>query len=640
MGGVIPNRSDGEWTTKAVKILIESSHREARTRQMARRATGANAPSRRIEDSHSEVRDPLPVTAEQTRKDVDLEKSELGEAIPKHGMIGCRVAGIEQDGSSYHGTVIVVQREKTKKSSALRYTVEWDGDYDTEAYDSATVRLLKRNFVVEATEQASRRKLEDTAQEGRDDYLYLSEEEDDSLEESGEDEVYSGAGDTNYARNKISGEFELTKKGRSRAGLVSLERVNLIEDDSRKEKSALGAILSDVVSDDDLPISRYGRDYGSQALALMQGNLAKRTTSSYKTALKAWNNYLAESTFSGEILDWSPERDDPFLKSAANEKIFMGFVLYCVMVRGVCLETAKKYKNNTISQLNTETGINLSYGQKWNRMAKFLKRAEVAFPHDKRVRLPFLQQHLLFLKRVIVLFDQGATNVSRLSKELSKKKKTYKKKRLEPIVEVLNKYGSELTWALMTITFFGVSRAGDSLPQTISDFNPQVDTTISDVCYTPHGFNLRFKVTKTGRNSNFRDKPFVRVTGNALCPVTALEAYLNVYRKTRWYGEGHPTKLPLFSDGQGRPIATRSLREMVKASVTAMGLDSAKYGAHSLRIGGATAALAAPSSSEYKLRVLGYWNSNAVMLYTKPSEKLMRDLCTEMMGMKRVDVIS
>ena len=56
---------------------------------------------------------------------------------------------------------------------------------------------------------------------------------------------------------------------------------------------------------------------------------------------------------------------------------------------------------------------------------------------------------------------------------------------------------------------------------------------------------------------------------------------------------------------------------MVKAmNMASIGLDPARFGAHSLRIGGATAALAA-GLSPATIRAAGRWASDVYMLYTR-----------------------
>ena len=57
---------------------------------------------------------------------------------------------------------------------------------------------------------------------------------------------------------------------------------------------------------------------------------------------------------------------------------------------------------------------------------------------------------------------------------------------------------------------------------------------------------------------------------------------------------------------------------MVKAVMAAVGCDPSRYGAHSLRIGGATAALAAGVTPSL-IRLMGRWSSDVYELYCRMS---------------------
>ena len=66
---------------------------------------------------------------------------------------------------------------------------------------------------------------------------------------------------------------------------------------------------------------------------------------------------------------------------------------------------------------------------------------------------------------------------------------------------------------------------------------------------------------------------------------------------------------------------------MVKAMMASIGLDPARFGAHSLRIGGATAALAA-GLSPAAIRAAGRWASDVYMLNTRCNMKASQRLAT------------
>ena len=83
---------------------------------------------------------------------------------------------------------------------------------------------------------------------------------------------------------------------------------------------------------------------------------------------------------------------------------------------------------------------------------------------------------------------------------------------------------------------------------------------------------------------------------------------------------GIPDSAPLFCHMDGRGVRVDELRDEVKAIMQALGRDPSLYGAHSLRIGGATAALAAGVPPSL-IRLMGRWSSDVYLLYCRMSEE-------------------
>ena len=75
---------------------------------------------------------------------------------------------------------------------------------------------------------------------------------------------------------------------------------------------------------------------------------------------------------------------------------------------------------------------------------------------------------------------------------------------------------------------------------------------------------------------------------------------------------------PLFCWTDGRSFTVSEVRQAVRAVMQAAGYDPAKFGAHSLRIGAATAALAAGVSPQL-IRLMGRWSSDVYELYCRMS---------------------
>ena len=82
-----------------------------------------------------------------------------------------------------------------------------------------------------------------------------------------------------------------------------------------------------------------------------------------------------------------------------------------------------------------------------------------------------------------------------------------------------------------------------------------------------------------------------------------------------------PEDRPLFRDtATGDAFRVSGIRRVVKWLMASIGLDPDRFGAHSLRIGGATAALAA-GVSPAQIRLLGRWSSDVAELYTRMTQQ-------------------
>ena len=101
--------------------------------------------------------------------------------------------------------------------------------------------------------------------------------------------------------------------------------------------------------------------------------------------------------------------------------------------------------------------------------------------------------------------------------------------------------------------------------------------------------------------------------GSVIDPVLALRTWMK-----RRAALGLPSKGPLFCHENGTALTVAQVRDMVKQVAKAAGRDPSLYGAHSLRIGGATAALAAGVAPSL-IRLMGRWSSDLYEIYTRMS---------------------
>jgi hypothetical protein len=95
--------------------------------------------------------------------------------------------------------------------------------------------------------------------------------------------------------------------------------------------------------------------------------------------------------------------------------------------------------------------------------------------------------------------------------------------------------------------------------------------------------------------------------------VSELEAWLAERRAL-----GISDACPLFCHPDGSAATVKELCSQVKALMAAIGLDPARFGAHSLRIGGASAALAAGVPPAL-IRIMGRWSSDIYEIYCRMS---------------------
>lgn len=282
----------------------------------------------------------------------------------------------------------------------------------------------------------------------------------------------------------------------------------------------------------------------------------------------------------------------------------MGFMLFCLQVRGVTVPTAKKF---------LQARVDLTYGPRWSMLSRLIGRLKRKFPHKKRGRLSFLQQDIRGSFSIYSLFE-GGYKQKQAAKELK-----IDATMLASMYRILIKHGVEVARARIAGFFFTVSRAGDGPPSVQADFDPEVDATASDVRSASCGLSWHFnKETKTGSNPGFVAKPLIEDSSCAICPVTAICSYLKVRKKMKGHDDDNESIEPLFVSKDGSVFTVANLHDTVEACASACGHDAKLYEAHSLRIGGTSAATVAPSGSERACMVMGCWLSSVAGEYMKP----------------------
>ena len=173
-----------------------------------------------------------------------------------------------------------------------------------------------------------------------------------------------------------------------------------------------------------------------------------------------------------------------------------------------------------------------------------------------------------------------------------------------------------MLWVASCLCFFGFLRAGELTVPTEPDYDPGVHLNFSDVAVdsksNPSLLRVHIKASKT---DPFRKgiHIFMGTTGNDLCPVNAMLAYL---------ARRGPQSGPLFLFENGRFLTRDRFVRQIKSALTAAGVSCKHYSGHSFRIGAASTA-ASRGIPEATIKTLGRWESSAYLLYIKlPREQL------------------
>ena len=136
-----------------------------------------------------------------------------------------------------------------------------------------------------------------------------------------------------------------------------------------------------------------------------------------------------------------------------------------------------------------------------------------------------------------------------------------------------------MLWAACCLGFFTFLRLGEMTVPSANSCDPSWHLTPMDVAVDnlqqPSLIQLSLKCSKTDQTRQ-HVKLFIGRTNNELCMVAAMLAYLAV----RGFDHG-----PLFRSEDGQPLTCAKLVSLLKAMLTAAGIDSTHYSAHSFRIG-------------------------------------------------------
>jgi len=169
--------------------------------------------------------------------------------------------------------------------------------------------------------------------------------------------------------------------------------------------------------------------------------------------------------------------------------------------------------------------------------------------------------------------------------------------------------------AACEVAFCGLLRVSEYTTKGKGSVRAEKVPLVRDVSFRQEAGELvstvRVCPSKKGERCQGKTVPLELRDGKLLQPATALWRMLRARDAT-------PDE-PLFMY-RGEPLRAGMMNKMVKWLMQSVGEDPAVYGSHSLRIGGASAALAAGVPPE-TIRILGRWDSSVYEIYCRLSRQ-------------------
>ncbi len=168
-------------------------------------------------------------------------------------------------------------------------------------------------------------------------------------------------------------------------------------------------------------------------------------------------------------------------------------------------------------------------------------------------------------------------------------------------------YDTQLLWAACCLGFFGFMRTGEFTSKSTRHPNPS-NVAVSDVArdakHPPLFLTIQLRQSKTDPFGQ-GVKIFLGNTGQRICPVTAILAFLAVRPGT--------LQGPLFRYSDGTTLTRDRLVGEVRVTLAQHGRDPTHFNGHSFRIGTATAA----GIPDHIIKMLGRWRSDTYTLYIR-----------------------
>lgn len=341
-----------------------------------------------------------------------------------------------------------------------------------------------------------------------------------------------------------------------------------------------------------------GVDFGALRRQYVSAAMADRAGGSKSTAVRHWLRFTLQGRRVSPIR--STERDAPLAVKLAEEGLLMDFAIWLVVCkptgRTISVDTASKYVSTVRAWHERHFGRAIAADLNLSRLKDLLKgmRREILQP-PKRKRFGVRTQHLAEVLQRFHNVGSAATETQKLN---------------------------SLNWrAALSLGFCGLLRAAEMALQPGEAWDPELHLSRADVSFHVDGDGVRYAIVmmrpvKNGRHLRGKTVPLTLYGGSM---VDAVDALWQLVEQDPVPAERRATTALLrvrCNASFAHDMSVEHVRSEVRRLMSLLGLNPAHFGAHSLRIGGATAAAAAGVPPAV-IRCCGRWNSDIFEIYCR-----------------------
>ena len=169
-------------------------------------------------------------------------------------------------------------------------------------------------------------------------------------------------------------------------------------------------------------------------------------------------------------------------------------------------------------------------------------------------------------------------------------------------------------WCAFVTAFFGVLRISAVSVTSVTRWDVENTVRRQDLRITPNGCSMELRHSKTNQFKEHRQTVVLPlIPDHPLCPTTSLVRFISVSGNV-------PGEYPLLTyqcAHEFMPLTQDVVRRRMQSLLASMGLESARYGTHSLRRGAATWLMVC-GVPLHVIKTLGDWKSDCVFQYIKP----------------------